>query len=362
MDEEALLVPPWSGYGGTSNAVAPFGTADSAVPSLILLTLARRAKTYKAEVAIELSAPLWLGSEFLGLLKPARIGGVDLHVVLPSFGGEVGERTVLHSRSRLDWIGFFAERDRDDDRDWPFGGVAKWKQDEAVEFTAHRLLALPRHRVTAAEARRLKLAVDGWVLSLETWIDVVARADQRKRTIRIDHQGDSALVWLDRGGQSGELIPGKQRVMFEFGSALAITPWQWGKMLREVSDRTVPPEAHLFLRDARHALNSGQHRRSVLDSATAAELSLAKLRDDFLKSSNTRLAGYVSRNVRQIDGLSKFVKEMGRKVPDGIKGELSEPRNKAIHAGNELDKKTADAALGKAEEVVDLAFPWKKLL
>jgi hypothetical protein len=343
------------------NAVA-FGMAESAVPSLILLTLARRAKTYKAEAAIELSAPLWLGPEFLGLLKPARIGGVDLHVVLPNFGGEAGEKTVLHARSQHDWIGSFAGRDRDDDRDWPFGGVASWKQDEVVEFTAHRLLALPRHRVTAAEARKLKLAVDGWVLSLETWIDVVARADQRKRTIRIDHQGNSALVWLNRGEQSGELIPGQQRVMFEFGNALAITPWQWGKVLRNVSDRTVPPEAHLFLRDARHALNSGQHRRSVLDSATAAELSLAKLRDDYLGSSDGRLAGYVGRKARQIGGLSRFLKDMGRRLPDGIEGDLNEPRNRAIHAGHELDEETADAALGKAEEVVDLAFPWKTLL
>jgi hypothetical protein len=324
--------------------------------------LARRAKTYKAEAAIELSAPLWLGPEFLGLLKAARIGGVDLHVVLPAFRGEAGGETVLHSRAQYDWIGFFGEREQDDDRDWPFGGVAKSQKGEVVEFSAHRLLALPKHRVTTAEARRLKLAADGWVRSLETWIDVVARVDQRKRTIKVVDQGNSAAVWIDRNRKSGELIPGKQRVTFEFGSTLVITPWQWGKVLEKASDGTMPPEAHLFLRDARHARNTGHHRRSVLDSATAAELSLAKLRDDYLGSNDSRLAGYVGRKARQIDGLSRFLKDMGRRLPDGIKGDLNEPRNKAIHAGHELDEETADAALGKAEEVVDLAFPWKKLL
>ncbi len=138
--------------------------------------MATRAKTYDAEASIELSAPLWLGPEFLGLLKPARIGGVDVHIVLPDFERNFVGRTVLHSRSRYDWLGFFAG-DRDDDRDWPFGGVAKWKQDEIVEFTANRLLALPRHRVTLANARKFKAAVDDWVELFELWIEVVARED-----------------------------------------------------------------------------------------------------------------------------------------------------------------------------------------
>ncbi|HEX5593424.1 MAG TPA: hypothetical protein VFX35_08760 [Solirubrobacterales bacterium] len=319
-------------------------------------------KTYKAEAAIELSAPLWLGSEFLGLLKAARIGGVDLHVVLPGFERKAGGETVLPSRAQFDWIGFFREREQDDDRDWPFGGVAKWQKGEVVEFSAHRLLAMPRHRVTPAEARKLKLDVDGWVSLLETWIDVIARVDQRKRTIKVVHQGNSAVVWLDRGKKTGELMRGKQRIMFEFGSTLAITPCQWGKVLKKASDGTLPPEAHLFLRDARHARNTGHHRRSVLDSATAAELSLARLRDNYLVSSDSRLASYVGKKARQIDGLSRFLKEVGRRLPGGIKDDLNEPRNKAIHAGHELDEETADAALRKAEEVVDLAFPWKKLL
>ena len=130
----------------------------------------------------------------------------------------------------------------------------------------------------------------------------------------------------------------------------------------KASDGTALSEVHVFLRDARHAMNLGHHRRSVLDSATAAELSLAKLRDDYLSSSDARLADYVGKKARQIDGLSRFLKDMGRKLPAGIKDVLSEPRNKAIHAGHELDEDVATKALEKAEELLDLAFPWKKLL
>jgi hypothetical protein len=319
--------------------------------------------TYNAEAVIELSAPLWLGPEFLGLLKPARIGGVDVHIALPDFERDVVGETVLHSRSRFDWVVFFAGRNRDDDRDWPFGGVAKWKQDEVVEFTAHRLLVLPRHRVTLAKARKFKAAVDAWVELFELWIEVVAREDLHRKQIQVERQGQSAFVWLARGKEpEGEFLPVKHRIMVHFGGKLTVSPWQWGKMLAKASAGATPPEAHVFLRNARHAKNVGHYRRSVLDSATAAELSLAQLRDAYLSNSDARLTNYVSTRARQIDGLVRFLKDMGRRLPDGIKNDLNEPRNQAIHAGHELDEETADAALGKAEEIADLAFPWKKLL
>jgi hypothetical protein len=198
----------------------------------------------------------------LGLLKPARIGGVDVHIVLPDFERNFVGRTVLHSRSRYDWLGFFAG-DRDDDRDLPSGGVAKWRQDEIAEFTAHRLLALPRHRVKLANARKFKAAVDDWVELLELWIEVVAREDLHREQIKVERQGQSALVWLDRGKEpNGIFVPEKRRIMLNFGEILAVT--------------------HVSLRDARHAKNVAHHRRSVLDSATAVELCLAKLRDQAL--------------------------------------------------------------------------------
>jgi HEPN domain-containing protein len=325
-----------------------------------------RSKTYSAEAIIELAAPLLLGPEFVGLLKSARIGGVQVQIVLPDFERGKGEfRTVLHPRSRVDWLSSLANRTGAVENDPPFGGVVSWQGSaEILEFSVHRLLALPRGRITTAEARKLKLAVDGWVAGLETWIEVVAREDLHLDRVREDRQGQSAFVWLDRGKEPGELMPGRRLVTIDFGRRLSITPRQWGKTLAKTSDGEAPPEAHIFVRDARHALNIGHYRRSVLDAATAAELSLAKLRDDYLvANSNPRLAAHLRRRVRQIDGIATFLRSMGRNgLPERIREEIGDPRNDAIHAGHELDEETASAALKKAEEVVDQAWPWKRLL
>jgi hypothetical protein len=323
--------------------------------------LTKKAKTYRAEAVIDLPAALLLSADFLGLLKPAEIGGVEVHIVLPGFN-KSGTETVLHPRAKVDWIGSLGTRASEDDPKWPFGRVFGWGAER--EFSVTRLLVLPKKRLTSREARNLHHAANDWVQLLETWIEVVAREDLHQELIKVRKLGQSAYVWLDRGKNPDSVLKGKETITFNFDGyrCLAIKPRQWGGMLARASEGARPPEAHVFLRDARHARNIGLYRRSVLDSATATELSLAKLRDDDLVGSKVCLEGYVREKAQQISGLTQFLSEMGRQLPQRIQQEIGEPRNKAIHEGREPDEGTASNALEKAQEVVDLAFPWKKLI
>jgi len=332
----------------------------STVPFFILLALARKAKTYRAEAVVELPTAVLLGPAFLGLLKPAVIGGVQVHVVLPDFDVS-GKETILHKRSQPDWVAAFKKKKGEDDPERPFGQAYGWGEER--EFIVKRLLILPREKLTQRQAGELAHAAESWAELLHTWIEVVARTDLHEELVSRDEQGGKAFAWIDKGKKPGKVLRGRHEIILKLGGrAPEITPAQWGKILAKLSDAARPPEAHIFLRDARHAKNIGHFRRSTLDAATAAELGLAKLRDDCLGSSDARLASYVSRKARQIDGLSRFLKCLGRKLPDGIDGDLNKPRNEAIHAGHEPDEETAIKALKKAEEVLDLAFPWKKLL
>lgn len=66
-------------------------------------------------------------------------------------------------------------------------------------------------------------------------------------------------------------------------------------MLAKATDRMEPPEAHMFIRDARRAENAGNHRRAVLDAATAAEIAFAELRDEAVKTAEPGLRAYIER-------------------------------------------------------------------
>lgn len=331
--------------------------------------MASKVKTYRAEAVIDLPAALLLGSDFLGLLKPAVIGGVEVHVVLPNFN-KSGTETVLHRRSRVDWVGSLKAKDskgdprwpfEQDDRGWPFGRAFGWGAER--EFSVTRLLVLPKKQLTFQEARRLHDAAADWVQLLETWIEVVTREDLHREMVTVDKPAQSAYVWLDRGKSPGKVLKGKHTITLNLDvRSLPFTPREWRRTLARASADERPPEAHIFLRDARHARNIARYRRSVLDSATAAELGLAKLRDDELAESKPPLESYVREKAQQIGRLSEFLSAMGRTLPERIQQEIGKPRNQAIHEGREPDEETATKALKKAEEVVDLAFPLKKLL
>jgi hypothetical protein len=306
---------------------------------------------------IDLPAPLVLPGDLLGLLRPAFIGGIDVHVVLPNF--KAG-KTVLHPRAKVDWVSSFAQKRDEDDRGWPFGRA--FGAGAGREASVTRLLVLPKNPITSRQARKMHMEAENWVQLLELWIEVIARTDLHRERVTVERTGQSAYVWVDRGKSSGELLKGKHRITFDFSDELLeITPRVWGRILARASSGDRPPEAHVFLRDGRSARNAGQYRRSVLDSATAAELALAKIRDDELAGSRRRFAHYVRERSQQINRLTEFLSAMDRKIPSLIQQEIAEPRNKAIHEGHKPDESVATAALAKAEEVVGLAFPWKNL-
>ena len=323
--------------------------------SFILLAVAKAAKQYPVEAVIDLPAALLLGSEFHGLLKPATIGGVEVHVVLPDFSRS-DHKTVLHPRAKVDWVASFEEKDSEDDPGWPFG------RGDEQELLATRLLVLPKDRLTLREARKVQEAAEEWVRLLTKWIDVFAREDLSQERVKVEKRGHVALVWVDRGRSSDEVLKGQHTLRVNFGGRLDITPREWGKILLKASSGARPPEAHLFLRDARQTKNAGYYRRSVLDSATATELGLAKLRDDELDAADASLGRYVRGRAQQIGGLTEFLSLMGRGLPQRIQQDVGEPRNKAIHEGYDPDEGVAERALAKTEEVVGLAFPWRKLL
>jgi hypothetical protein len=357
MDEVRRVKP--GSAPSRQNRLSPERIRECPCRFSILLAVTKAAKRYSAEAVIDLPTALLLGSEFLGLLKPAVIGGVEVHVVLPDFSRS-GHETVLHPRAKVDWVGSFETKESEDDPGWPFGRL--FGRGEAGEFSATRLLVLPKDRLTLRAARKVQVAAEEWVRLLTKWIDVVAREDLSQERVKVEKRGHVALVWVKRGKGAGEVLKGQQTLMLNFGSRLNITPREWGKILLKASSGARPPEAHLFLRDARQTKNAGYYRRSVLDSATATELGLAKLRDDELIAADASLERYVRGKAQQIGGLREFLSLMGRDLPQRIQQDVGEPRNKAIHEGYDPDEGVAEKALVKAEEVVGLAFPWKELL
>jgi hypothetical protein len=330
-------------------------------------------KAFQLEAVTDLKSGLLFGPEFLGLSRPATIGGVDVRVRIPAFEFINGENEAFRPRlpaaAKIDWVSHFTQAPHSE---WhPFGKVTSWhpkKPNGGIsEFNVNRLFFLSVAKATEAEAQKFLHGVDGWRDLLELWIEVVAKVDQQRSGVDVEQHGVGTRVWLQCAGpkgKKGKSVNCKHPISATVRKfpILPITHVEWREILRLASEGVEPPEVYVLLRDARRELNQKRFRRSVLDSATAAEVALAKLRDDALKPATPGVATYVQGRARQLGGLLEFHKVNKQSLPEGIQEEIALPRNQAIHSGAEPTGGAAGKCLKKAEEVVDLAFPHSQLL
>lgn len=125
-------------------------------------------------------------------------------------------------------------------------------------------------------------------------------------------------------------------------------------------NQDLAPAEWLFIRDARSLLNAGDFRRAVIDACMAAELSVTALIDrkfDQLGTSQTDREQQLGNH----HGLQRLIKLNNRlrasTLPSRLQQDVAEPRNRAVHQGVTSSYAEARAAILKATEVVELAYP-----
>ncbi len=121
-----------------------------------------------------------------------------------------------------------------------------------------------------------------------------------------------------------------------------------------------PPTVWLLIRDARSLLNAREHRRALIDAATAAELAMTRLIDKYLDDASVLdpLRKALARSSQTLGG-KKAVLNLLR--PDllhtRVQADLIDKRNGASHEGEEFTQEEAQTALDIATAIVESAYP-----
>ncbi|MCH6230429.1 hypothetical protein MK786_06730 [Microbacterium sp. CFH 31415] len=150
---------------------------------------------------------------------------------------------------------------------------------------------------------------------------------------------------LSDDGPSGTTWPNRMEIRVSRPTPLTLG------MLRRViamsNAARLPPDAHLFLRDARGELIRGRFRRSVIDAATSVELVLARLhsRNSFPGLNHPRPT------------LGLLVDHATVALPVDTRDGLVDRRNDAIHRGAHTGRETASRALEIATQIVTQLEP-----
>jgi hypothetical protein len=324
----------------------------------------------------ELPRPIWVDYDVLGSRLATRIGPVLATVCAPtliSSAGQIGP-PVLTGLS-TDALGAIIG-ERPPRLDLYPGNAAvidpQWATEYAANYpgkaTALRVIGLelsedpaaPLHNDLHTAIGNAELAqrytaysvteqgvgehvardITGWFTRLAEWLSVLTGQDLEHRHQLYDAQRIApgfrtriADRW--RPSASSYTVPDVQPAPLE----------DWSNTLAHIGELKRPPLEWQLLLQAAGARDRGYLRRAVLDSATAAEICLARLMDTSA-SLNPRPTNL------SLDAFSNWLtKHDSRYVKDADFTVLRKLRNDAIHSGDEPDYAEARIAVDCAQRI-----------
>ncbi|GAA3741889.1 hypothetical protein GCM10022225_26770 [Plantactinospora mayteni] len=199
-----------------------------------------------------------------------------------------------------------------------------------------------------------------WFKRLREWIRVLV--NQPLRPISpIHNRGHGLTIFREAGTEVPERMSFRQSIRLVRRERETLSRDLWTVALKAVSASELPAPAHTFVADAREALDGGDHRRAVLDAATAAELALAHLFDVALGALDTGIRGAILRERRTLGSFIATIANAGMLPPgvtqDGLSNGLTRVRNMAIHKGRPPGRDQAQTAVDIGAAVVRGVFP-----
>ncbi|HLZ14894.1 MAG TPA: hypothetical protein VKQ34_02775 [Candidatus Saccharimonadales bacterium] len=260
------------------------------------------------------------------------------------------------TRVRLDWLRrksgrcvFGSEHYRDP------------KNKLVLRFTCNQLIVQSRGCVAADKARKAKADLLLWRDVFAKWWEVIGYDDLEGGSTRVE-QADSIecyFVYADKSKRTRRVKSKKENsisVIADISTGLNIK--QLKRILKHSSSGQYPPGYYVLLIDALKHFNQGKYRQSMLDSATAIEMTLTQLLDNKLTASTPQQRKLLFDKYRQISGLTTALKVLGETIPSDVGTKIGTPRNQAIHKGAEVTEAQAREALQVARSFIYMALPY----
>ncbi len=311
---------------------------------------------------------LFVTTDCLGRAFASRTASYDLTIGLPQLDpGSTSYGRLLPP----EWtIGPSDERERANERDAIDWGIAYTDTAQAVVVRCRfytTLTASDDKEFICAEETFMDELMDWWT-NFTSWLDLLASQDLKKlgRSTRRGITGPDLEAWTSdshgRRAEKYEFSPNERRAskMFRFLELRDLEA-----CVTAAGNQDPPPADWLFIRDARSLLNGRENRRAVIDAATAAELAMTTLIDQYLATSNTDepVRTALVNRYKALEGRAALLRRLrSRFLSDQLQRDLIEPRNVATHRGNSLTDAQAQTAVDMAADIVEKAYPLASLL
>lgn len=233
---------------------------------------------------------------------------------------------------------------------------------ELVEFVAERFLVIVRTNDVPNNVKTLFQSIERTIFGMADWLEVLAFEDFSFGDT--GHYKGPSLVpcFVDATGNisriegADEVITHNILIRDEVPPAVDMI----AQALRLGSVRKEIDPIHALLISALKHQNVGNNRGAVLDAATAVEMGLTRKMQDLLEPMGKPFSDIYFHRKLPVKTLSVDIGRLSGEVPlepGTIDQNISTPRNKAIHRGEEVSDREAFAAVAFARTFVYDQFP-----
>ena len=128
---------------------------------------------------------------------------------------------------------------------------------------------------------------------------------------------------------------------------------EWKRAVASANVGLEVPEEHRLLQDSWAAFRRDDHRKAVLDAATAVELTVTReLRRRLSGTNDPLVVDELLRQIRQARNRQNLARKLGAHLPDNLSDKVSRLRNEVAHQNRLPGKKETSEAIRVASEVV----------
>lgn len=287
------------------------------------------------------------------------VAGSSVAIFLPSFifVGTPDRPWLRPSFSETGVVGKWMDVQREDVS--PYGYVSSYPGESTNEtpnsFEVQRIVIGSRGELDRITADRILSETKSILLEFVKWVEV--------------------LAFWDSGYE--RLIPGLGRVLspiFVDGSGQATQLDEPRHILQITMDKREPPNLdllrralwhaqtgseiesiHSFLISAFRQAHRGNFRNAILDVATSMEMALIRISEASLKSNREAISSTYFRMFTGLVDLCDGIKILTGSAPlnkEELKNKIAQPRNAAIHRGEEITSREAFTAITFAREFI----------
>lgn len=314
------------------------------------------------EAAVDLDERrLPLPGEFIGKVVPFTFKNQHYQICFPNFDFQPNDRggqatvTRRDTKIALNWI-------EGNERRYAHKIGSEIGNDGTgvTKFSVSRLIVRSSKPVTSAVARKAKHDLAEWRDLFIVWLEALEYRDLENSSLDVD-QRKYIDAYSVASGKASRVRRIKRKnensATIRISIISSINPKMFRKALRQANLRKYPPDYYKLLIKGLKYFNEGQYRQSLFDTATATEMTLAQLLDDMLTIRVPRHKKRLMKDYWQLKGLILGLTTLGLTINPDIAAKIGTPRNKAIHAGEEVSKTQAQEALKTAKAFILTTFP-----